>query len=125
MTLRRLALLQWLGLFLGAGTWALGFIAGYGFTQAECGAGGARWGIGNDLWQAMVMSVTALCVLAAEAAAVTVVRYTRGVSYDADDPPLARIRFFALAAMLANAVFLMIVLLAGVAALTNVVCRQA
>jgi hypothetical protein len=55
---------------------------------------------------------------------VTVVRRTRGVSYDADDPPLARIRFLALAALLANAVFLMIVLLAGVAALANVVCRQ-
>ena len=58
MTLRRLAALQWLGLLFGAGTWALGFIAGFGLTQAECGAGGARWGIANDLWQAIVMSVT-------------------------------------------------------------------
>ena len=71
------------------------------------------------------MSVTALCVLVAEAAAVTVLRRTRGVSYDADDPPLARIRFFAIAAIVANAVFLMIALLSGVSALANVVCRQA
>jgi hypothetical protein len=124
VTLRRLAALQWLGLLFGAGTWALGFIAGYGLTQAECGAAGARWGIANDLWQAIVMSVTVTCVLVAEAAAVTVVRRTRMVSYDAD-PPLARIRFLAIAAIVANAIFLMIALLAGVSALTNVVCRQA
>ena len=55
MTLRRLAALQWIGLFAGAGMWAAGFIAGWGIAEAECGAGGARWGIENDPWQAMVM----------------------------------------------------------------------
>jgi hypothetical protein len=124
VTLRRLAALQWLGLLFGAGAWAVGFIAGFGLTQAECGAGGARWGIANDLWQAVVMSVTVICILAAEAAAVTVLRRTQVVSY-ADDPPLARIRFFAIAAIVANAIFLMIALLSGFSALTNVVCRQA
>lgn len=124
MTLRRLAALQWLGLLFGAGTWALGFIAGFGLTQAECGAGGARWGIANDLWQAIMTSVTVVCVLVAEAAAVTVLRRTQEVGYDAGEPPLARIRFFAIAAIVANAIFLMIALLAGVAALANVVCRQ-
>ena len=37
----------------------------------------------------------------------------------------ARIRFFAIAALVANVLFLMIVLLSGLSAIVNTVCRQA
>jgi hypothetical protein len=124
VTRRRLEVLQWLGLLLGAGAWAGGHAAGYAITHAECGPRGAPWGIGNATWEASLMGLTAVFVVAAEVAAITVVRGTRGTTYDAE-PPLARIRFFAIAAIVANALFLVIVLLAGTASLTDAVCRQA
>ena len=54
----------------------------------------------------------------AEAAAVTVLLRTRGASYEAT-APLGRIRFFAIAAVLANLLFLMIVLLSGIASIAE------
>ncbi len=124
MTRRRLEIFQWVGLLLGAGAWAAGHAAGYAITHAECGPHGAPWGIGNGTWEASLMGVTAVFVAAAEVAAIAVVRDTRGTSYEAE-PPLARIRFLAIAAIVANALFLVIVLLAGTASLTDAVCRQA
>ncbi len=124
MSLRRLAVLQWVGLLVGALVWAAQHVVGFGITQAECGAGGARWGIGNDLWQATLMGTTALVILAAEAAAIAVLLGTRDTSYEAEPPP-SRIRFFAIAAAAANLIFLMIVLLDGFASIYSVECRQA
>ena len=86
MTVRRLALLQWLGLLVGALTWAAVHVVGYGITEANCNVAGARWGIDNDVWQASLMSAAALVVLAAEAAALIVVWRTRGLD-DSAAPP--------------------------------------
>jgi hypothetical protein len=124
MSVRRLAVLQWLGLLAGAAVWASQFVVGFGVTQAECSPGGASWGIGNDRWQAALMGASGACVLAAEAAAIAVFVGTREASYDGDGPPVGRIRFFAIASMAANAIFLMIVLLSGVASIAGSVCRQ-
>jgi len=122
--LRLLGMLQWAGLLVGAGVWGGQHIVGFGITQAECSAGGAHWGIGNDVWQATLMGITALFIVAAEVAAVAVFRGTEGTSYDTGDPPPGRLRFFAIAAMAGNLIFLMIVLLDGFASIFNVVCRQ-
>jgi hypothetical protein len=124
MTLRRLAILQWVGLGLGATAWVVQLVTGYGVTEAECHAGGARWGLSNDAWQLALMGVAVACILTAEAAAVTVVRRTNPLSYQ-DAPPPGRIRFFAIAAVLANVLFLTIVLLSGIGAIVNVTCRGA
>ena len=121
---RTLAILQWIGLLVGAGVWVGQHVVGFGVTQAACGAGGAHWGITNNVWQASLMGASVLAILGAEAAAVTVFVATRESSYEAE-PPLSRIRFFAIAAMVANVIFLMIVLLDGVASISNVACRQA
>ncbi len=124
MTTRLLAALQWIGLLAGAAIWASQLVLGYGVTEAECSPGGAGWGIANDAWQASLMGAAAGCVLGAEAAAIAVLVRTRAASYDDDGPPVGRIRFFAIAAIAANAVFLMIVLLSGAASIADVVCRQ-
>jgi hypothetical protein len=124
MTLRLLGILQWVGLIGGAAIWAAQHIVGYGITQAECSTGGANWGIGNDVWQAVLMAASALLIAGAGVAAALVLAETREASYDSDPPPLSRIRFFAIAALAANAIFLMIVLLDGFASIFNVVCRQ-
>jgi hypothetical protein len=125
MTLRRLEVLQWVGLLLGAAIFAAQLVVGFGITQAACGSeGGGRFGIENDLWQGTLLGISAALVLVAEAAAVAVFLGTRQTSYESP-PPDGRIRLFAIAAMAANAIFLMIVLLSGFAAIFNVTCRQA
>jgi len=123
MTLRRLSLLQWAGLFGGAGIWAIQHIVGFGVTQARCGAGGVHWGIDQDLFQELLLAVTALIVICAGAAAATVVFGTRETSYESA-PPSGRVRFFALAALAANVLFLTIILLDGIASTLDETCRQ-
>jgi hypothetical protein len=124
LSLRSLAVLQWFGLLAGAGAWAGQLVVGFGVTQAECGAAGSRFGIGYDVWQAALLGACVLAILVAEAAAVTVFLSTRGTSYE-EEPPVGRMRFFAIAAMAANLIFLMIVVLSGTASIANVTCRQA
>jgi hypothetical protein len=123
MSLRRLEILQWVGLLAGALVWTGQHVVGYGVTEAECSRGGVHWGISNDVWQAALLGAAALFVLAAEAAALGVVFLTRGSSYESP-PALGRIRFFAIAAVAANLIFLTIMVLDGVAAIFNIACRQ-
>lgn len=123
-TMRRLGAIQWIGLLLGAGAWGAQHVIGWGIGQAECYAGGAGFGIGNDVWQGALLGAAGLCVLIAEAAAILVVLATRGTRYAEDPPPPSRIRFFAIGALLANVLFLMIMLLDGFASIYDVLCRQ-
>ena len=131
MSLRVLGALQWTGLLLGAGVWWAQHVVGSGVTQANCGPAGAGWGISNDAWQLSLMVASALLVLLAGAAAVTVFARTRGAGFG-DGPPeeeeslrRTRLHFFAVASMAANAIFLMIILLDGIAAVVDQACRQA
>jgi hypothetical protein len=125
-----LGILQWVGLLLGAGVWVGQHVVGSGLTQAECGAGGAGWGISNDVWQATLMACSAGLVVLAGCAAVAVFAQTRGAGFG-DGPPaeegerrLTRLHFFATASIAANAIFLMIILLDGFASIYAVGCRQ-
>ena len=123
MSLRKLEILQWFGLLGGALVWTAQHVVGYGITEAECGAGGLHWAIQNDVWQGALMASAAAFVVAAELAAITVIVATRRSSYESPPPP-GRVRFFAIAAAVANVIFLMIILLDGFAAILNVTCRQ-
>ena len=91
------------------------FVAGYGLTEAECGAGGARWGIANDLWQGVADGVGAAsaCVARRGARRSPCSRGRAASSYERRRRRSARIRFFATAALVANVLFLMIMLLDG------------
>lgn len=124
MTLRRLAFLQWAGLFAGGIAWACAHVAGYAIQEAECGANHVAWSMSNDVWEGSLLVVAALFILAAEAASLAVLRGTRDTSYE-DDPPVSRIRFFAIAAAVANVIFLGIVLLDLAGNLVDIACRQA
>jgi hypothetical protein len=129
MTLRTLGILQWVGLLLGAGVWAGQHLIGFGVTQAECGAAAA--GLSNDLWQGTLTACAAGLVLVAEAAAITVFARTRDAGFgdepaeEAGDLRRARLHFFAAASMAANAIFLAIILLDGLASIFDPGCRQA
>ena len=122
MTLRRLAVLQWLGL-VGGLVWITSFLAGTGLSQAKCNPGSGRWGIPHDTVQIVLAAVACSLIAAAEAAAVVVFRATRDVG-EQDPPPYGRLHFFASAALVANVIFFMILLLSGIATVVDRVCQQ-
>ena len=120
MTLRRLAVLQWVGLLAGAAVWAAQHVAGLYVNYADCGP---SFSFSSHLWQGVLMAVALVLVAGAQAAAVTVLLRTRDASYE-DPPAIGRIRFFAIAAVVTNVLFLGIILLDGLANLFDVACRQ-
>lgn len=123
MTLRRLSILQWSGLVGAALVWAAQHVVGFGIGQAECSAGGRRWGISNDTWEIAVLACAGTLVVLAEVAAAVVFRRTRGVVAD-DDPPPGRLHFFAVAALVANVLFLTAMVLDTIASVFGTLCRQ-
>lgn len=122
--MRRLEVLQWVGLLAGAGVWAAAHVVGYGVTEAHCSSGGANWGIHFDLWEGLVTGLAWVLTLGAGGAAVAVIVLTRGSSYE-DAPPVGRMRFFAIAALAANVIFIVALLLYALGSVFNVACRQA
>ena len=122
--MRRLELLQWLGLVGGAAVWAAAHVVGYGVTEAHCSSGGENWGIHFDLWQGLVTGFAGLLALAAGGAAVAVIVLTRESSYE-DAPAIGRMRFFAIAALVSNLIFTVALLLYALGSIFNVACRQA
>jgi hypothetical protein len=117
MSLRRLGLLQWIGVAVAPLAWALQHVVGYGIAQARCSIGGEHWGIANTTWELALLASAAALVLVSEAAAVVVFRATRGL-----DAEQSRLHFFATAAMVANVLFLAILLLDGFASALEKAC---
>jgi hypothetical protein len=123
MTLQRLAALQWFGLLGGACLWAVQLTAGFWITQATCNPG-TTWGIDHDRWQiALLAPACALWVVAQVAAGVVFMR-TRPAADD-DPPAYGRLHFCAGAALLANVLFITMMLLAGIATVSGALCRGA
>ena len=134
MNVRRLGVLSWVGLFVGSAVWVVQHLLGWGLTTAECGAGGAHWGISNDLWQAVLMGVSLALVAVAGLAAAAVFRETRGADFGDGPPedderfhgalPFSRLHFFATAALLVNVLMALIIILDGTASIADAACRQ-
>jgi hypothetical protein len=116
--------LQWFGL-LGAGlTWAAQHVTGFGVTVARCAPANSVLSVDQRTWEiALLVSALALALLA-EGAALTVLRETRGVDYEGP-APAGRRHFFALAAALGNLLFLVVIVLSGVATIVTTGCRSA
>jgi hypothetical protein len=131
-TLRQLAFVQWIGVVVAPLAWTGQHIVGYGVGEARCKAG-ASWGIGYDTWQLAILGAAVVLVLVSEAAAVTVFLATREANYG-DGPagegrwagvvPYTRFHFFATAAMVANILFLTVILLDGLGAVASSLCVQ-
>jgi hypothetical protein len=124
MTTQRLSQLQWLALFAGAVGLAAAHTLGFGLTLAQCNVGSGRWGIDNDPWEAALLSTAAFVMVLAGVASLAVIVRTQDLGYD-DDPPLSRIRFFAIAALVANVLYTAIMMLDLLGNLLNSVCRGA
>jgi hypothetical protein len=116
--------LQWYGLGGAALAWTAQHVIGYGTTVARCGAGGVRFGIDLHTWELATFATALALVVAAEAAAVLTVARTWGVEHDGP-PPEGRRHFFALAAMVGNLLFLVIILLSGLSTISFDPCGQA
>jgi hypothetical protein len=131
-TLRQLAFVQWVGVVVAPLAWTGQHVVGYGVGEARCKAG-ASWGIGYDTWQLAILAAAAVLILISEAAAVTVFLATREANYG-DGPagegrwagavPYTRLHFFAMAAMVANVLFLTVIFLDGLGAVANSLCVQ-
>lgn len=119
-----LEFLQWFGLLGAALIWTVQFVVGYGVTVANCGAGGTHLGIDLRTWEISLMASAGALVLLSEAAAIATLAATRDSEHD-DPPPAGRRRFFALAAVLGNVLFLVIIVLSGIGAISQAPCHQA
>jgi hypothetical protein len=122
--MRRLSILQWLGLVAGAGIWFASYVVGAGVSQAACNPGSRRWGVPYDTVQITLGVAAVFLLVSAEAAALVVFRATRDVE-EQDPPPPGRLHFFASAALLSNLLFILIVVLTTVATVVNRTCHQA
>jgi hypothetical protein len=123
MTVGRLSVVQWFGFVAAPLAWLAQHIIGLGVTQARCNVAGMRWGIDNTAWQLTLLVVCGLIVIAAEIAAALVFVRTRNVGED-DPPPYGRMHFLSAAAVVANVLFLTVILLDGVASVVDSLCRQ-
>jgi vacuolar-type H+-ATPase subunit I/STV1 len=124
MSIRRLSQLQWLGILAGGIVWFVEFLAATGESQAQCNPSSGRWGLPHDAIELALMIFGALVVGGALAASLIVYRETRDVD-DQDAPPEGRIHFFATAAVAGNVIFLVIILLTGIATIVDRTCHQA
>ena len=133
MSTRRLSVLQWVGVVAAPLAWTGQHVVGYGVGQARCSVAGMRWGIGFDTWQLAILAAAGLLVLASEAAAVVVFLATRETNYGDGPPgsgrwggavPYTRLHFFATAAMVANVLFLAIILMDGLGSVFDPLCVQ-
>jgi hypothetical protein len=124
LSLRRLEFLQWFGFLVGGVMWFASFLAGTGIAIATCNPAGARWGIPYDGVQLGLLCGAVLVIGVAEAAALTVYRATRRVEEEGP-PPQARMRLFAIGAIVGNVLFLAIIVLSIIATLVNRTCMQA
>ena len=115
--------LQWFGLLGAPLAWTVQLVLGFGVTEARCDAGSAQWGIGLDTWEISLMAAAGTIVLLAEASAVGLYLLTRDVDYEGP-PPLGRRRFFVTASSLGNVLFLVAILMSGLAAVYYTPCQQ-
>ncbi len=114
--------LQWVGFFVAPLAWLGQHLIGQAISQASCSSANATWGVANDTWQIVLLAGAGALILLSEAAAVAAFRST-GASYE-DPPPDGRVRLIAIAAMTTNLIYLVIVLLDGIASIVDIACRQ-
>lgn len=122
MSLRRLSVLQWLALVGAALVWAAQHVVGFGIGQARCGAANVHFGISYKTWEIALFACAAALLVLGEVAAAIVFARTREVDVE-DPPPPGRLHFFAAAALVANLLFLLAVVLDGTASIVGSLCR--
>jgi hypothetical protein len=112
--------LQWIGLLAAPAAWTVQLVLGFGAGLAACEGGGRDIDLGA--WELGLTVAAAAVAVGGQVAAVLAWRATRGGGGTA----AGRIHFLADAALLANTIFLVAILLGGLtAAAHGNPCRQA
>lgn len=118
---------MWFGL-LGAPTaWGVQFLVGYGLTQAACSQAGSRWNVAVDGITLAATVAGAAVVVLAELAALKVWRDTRPAEGPAgleEPPPKGRIHFLATVGIVIAPLFLFMILMGGLGAVSLPGCTQ-
>lgn len=131
-TLLQLSILQWIGTLVAPIIWWSQYLFGYGLGEAVCGAG-RNWGVNYDVYQLTALSVAGLFEIVSWACAVVVFLHVKGADWGDGPPeearwgaehPYGRLYFFAAAAVVANVLFLTMILLDGTASVLDTFCRQ-
>ncbi len=112
---------MWLGVTAAPAALMVDFVAGVIFSDAGCKPGGA--GLSIRLWTAIVSGSAAAIAVAGIAAAIAVLRTTRGVQED-DSPPAGRLRFLGTVGVVISPLFLLIIVLSGIGGLVAAECHQ-
>lgn len=113
----RAAALAWFSVLAPPLAWATQLVIGYSFQEAGCGRPDA------DLWGAGLGGLTAIVVIAA--AAVAVLGGLAGLAalrVSTNGDPLGRIRFMAIAGIASACVFLLAIVLSGIALVSLDAC---
>jgi hypothetical protein len=121
--MRRVNVMQWVGLFVAPLAWWGQHLIGQAIAQAQCSVANSTWHVSNRAWQIGLLVGAGLLILASEAAAVAAYRDTKDEDYESP-PPAGRVQLIAIAAMTTNLIFLVIVLLDGIASILDIQCRQ-
>jgi hypothetical protein len=123
MSIRRMSMLAWVGVWAPPLAWALQHMAGFMLGLAECSPNGSRWNIPLATWAAGFAAVAALVALAGIVAAVVAFRRSRELSDG--PPPGSRIHFLAAMALAIGPLFLAIIVLNGLGTGLLDTCRPA
>jgi hypothetical protein len=117
---RRLHLLTWIGVGAAPAAWFTQFTVGQYLSVMACTPGGG--GISVHGWTLPATVVAALVAIGGLACAFATFRATRDAENDSA-PPLGRVHFMGIVGMVASPLFLFIILMGGLGALTYSGCR--
>jgi len=105
------------GLLAGPLAWTAQLVVGYGIGDAACSEAGTRWAVDSQAGEAALTAVAAAGAFSGHALSAWLCRRTRN-GHD-------RVAFMACGGVLVATVFLVLILLGGIAALSIAHCRQA
>jgi uncharacterized membrane protein len=111
----------WFAVLGAPGAYAAQLGIGYWLAQAACSPTGGQWGISLSAW---AIVVTALAALVAIGAGLTSIWLYRRHGDRHDPPPAGRVAFLAAVGMTVSVLFLVLILMTGVGAVTFRECNQ-
>jgi protein-S-isoprenylcysteine O-methyltransferase Ste14 len=111
---------MWIGLLAAPAAWFVQFTVGQWLSAVTCTPSGR--GLPVHGWALPATVVAALVALLGGLSAFATFRATRELDQDAD-PPRGRIRFLGIVGMVTSPLFLFVILMGGLGALSLSTCR--
>jgi hypothetical protein len=117
---RRTEILVWFGILAAPAAWTIEHVFGYGWSEATCNPGGGASTTSFHVGAAVLSGAGVLIGIAGLLAGISVLRATE--SHE-DPPPGGRLRMLAAVSVTATPLFIVIMILSAVGALTLDACR--